>query len=125
MLVKALDLPVDMDAAYTGFTDTVPGWVRPYLAAAMRSGLTAGWQGNVFGANAPVTGAEAALMIQNALDLTVSAAALEAEHVAIAVLAENGLTLHKEALNRAQVAVALYQVSRLAPDAPGMQIFGN
>ena len=123
MLVKALDLPVDEDAAYTGFSDTVPGWVRPYLAAAMRSGLTAGWQGNVFGANEPVTGAEAALMIQNALDLTVSAAALESENVAIAVLAENGLALHAEAMNRAQVAIALYQVNRLAPTAPGMQVF--
>ena len=70
-----------------------------------------------------ITGAEAALLIQNALDLTVSAAAMGAENVAMAVLAENGLVLEKEAMNRAQVAQALYQVSLLAPNAPGMSVF--
>ena len=113
---------MDPDATYTGFSDEIPGWLRPYLAAAMRSGLTAGWQGSSFDGNAPISGAEAALLIQNALDLTVSAAALEAENTAIAVLAENGLMLQPEALNRAQVALALYRVHQLAPTAPGMQV---
>lgn len=123
MLVRALNIAVDEDADYTGFTDEVPTWLRPYLAAAMRAGLTAGWNSNSFGANEPISGTEAALMIQNALDLTVSAAAMGAENVAVAVLAENGLALPATGMNRAQVAMALYQVSLLAPNAPGMRVF--
>ena len=125
MLVQSLGIRVDENATYTGFADDVPSWLKPYLAAAMRSGLTAGWQGSSFGAEQPITGEEAALLIQNALDLTVSAAALEQEHVSMAVLAENGLQLEENAMNRAQVAIALYQVSLLAPNAPGMQVFAK
>ena len=121
MLVQTLNLPVDADAAYTGFSDQTPQWLRPYLAAAMRAGLTAGWDGSAFDAHTPITGKEAALLIQNALDLAVSAAAMEADNVALAVLAENGVELSLQAMNRAQVAVALYRVSKLAKDAPGMQ----
>ena len=125
MLVKSLGISVDADASYTGFTNDVPAWLKPYLAAAMRSGLTAGWNGTSFAANETITGAEAALMIQNALDLTVSAAAMEADNVAIAVLSENGLSLPMDGMNRAQVAMALYQVSILAPNAPGMSVFAK
>lgn len=125
MLVKSLGISVDADASYTGFTNDVPAWLKPYLAAAMRSGLTAGWNGTSFTANEAITGAEAALMIQNALDLTVSAAAMEADNVAIAVLSENGLSLPMDGMNRAQVAMALYQVSILAPNAPGMSVFAK
>lgn len=125
MLVQALGIPVEDDATFTGFTDEAPAWLKPYLAAAMRAGLTAGWKSDTFAAEEPITGAEAALLIQNALDLTVSAAAMEAEDVAIAVLAENGLQMPNEAMNRAQAAMALYQVSLLAPNAPGMQVFAK
>ena len=123
MLVQVLDIQVDENASYTGFADDVPTWLKPYLAAAMRSGLTAGWQGSTFGADQPITGTEAALLIQNALDLTVSTAAMESEDMAMAVLAENGLALQPQAMNRSQVAVVLYQVKCMAPSAPGMQVF--
>ena len=123
MLVRSLDIAVDENADYTGFTDDAPTWLRPYLSAAMRAGLTAGWGSTTFGANETITGAEAALMIQNALDLTVSASAMEAENVAIAVLAENGLSLPSDGMSRAQVAIILYQVSLLAPNSPGMSVF--
>lgn len=70
MLVKALDIPTDEDLTYTGYTDDVPKWLQPYLAAAMRSGLTAGLPNQqVFGADTPITGAEASVMLQNALDM--------------------------------------------------------
>ena len=123
MLVQVLDIQVDENASYTGFADDVPTWLKPYLAAAMRSGLTAGWQGSTFGADQPITGTEAALLIQNALDLTVSTAAMESEDMAMAVLAENGLALQPQAMNRSQVAVVLYQVKCMVPSAPGMQVF--
>ena len=126
MLVQTLGLRVDENATYTGFTDDVPSWVRPYLAAAMRSGLTAGWQSSQFHADEAICGQEAALMIQNALDLTLSAAAMEAADSSVAVLAENGVMLPVgSAMTRAQVAMVLYQVSLLAPTAPGMTVFAQ
>ncbi len=129
MLVQTLKLAVDENATYTGFDDEVPTWLRPYLAAAMRCGLTAGWPyGTTFGANETISGAEAALMLQNALDLpaagepdTDTAPAWAA--TAIAVMAENGLTLRDAPMTRAEAAQVLYRTAALAADAPGMQVF--
>ena len=43
----------------TGYTDEVPEWLQPYLAAAVRSGLTVGLPNQeVFGAAEPITGEE-------------------------------------------------------------------
>ena len=71
MLVKTLDIPVDEGLVYTGYTDEVPVWLQPYLAAAVRSGLTAGLDHpEVFDADAVITTGEAAVMVANGLDLT-------------------------------------------------------
>lgn len=127
MLVQTLGLKVEADVSSTGFSDAVPTWLKPYLAAAQRAGLTAGWPGgSEFGAQAPITGAEAALMIQNALDLPTSVMAgdMALTDWAVAVMAENGVALRAEAaLTRSDVALALYRVSQLAPTAPGMSVF--
>jgi hypothetical protein len=73
MLVKTMDLKPEPDLSLTGYTDEIPAWLQPYLAAAVRSGLTAGLpRQEAFGPNEAITGAEAAVMLQNALDLTVS-----------------------------------------------------
>ena len=129
MLVQSLGLQVDENVTHTGFEDDCPTWLKPYLAAAHRAGLTAGWpNGSKFGADAPITGAEAALLIQNALDLPTSVISLEqnAADWAVAVMAENGVNLNANAaLTRADVAVALYRVSKLAPTAPGMQVLAK
>ncbi len=131
MLVQALEISVEEDAAYTGFTDDVPAWLRPYLAAAMRSGLTASWPyGQQFGANEPITGTEAALLLQNALDLPVNVSAEETllpqwAAAAVSAMAENGIALEDAPMNRAQVAMALYQASLLAENAPGMSVFAR
>ena len=70
MLVKALDIPTEEELVYTGYTDEVPTWLQPYLAAAVRSGLTAGLENpEVFGAGEIITTAEAAVMVANGLDL--------------------------------------------------------
>ena len=70
MLVKTLDIPVDEGLVYTGYTDEVPVWLQPYLAAAVRSGLTAGLENpEVFDAGAVITSGEAAVMVANGLDL--------------------------------------------------------
>ena len=129
MLVQSLQLPVDSDAVHTGFTDEIPTWLKPYLAAALRSGLTAGWQGSVFGADKPITGAEAALLLQNALALPVSTLAgntADRATVALAVMAENGIHLEANGnLTRGLVAQTLYQVSKMDTVAPGLQVLAR
>ena len=70
MAVKALEIAPEEELVYTGYEDEIPQWLQPYLAAAVRSGLTAGLENQeVFGADRPITCAEAAGMLRNALDL--------------------------------------------------------
>lgn len=130
MLVGVLDLEPDMEVSYTEFTENTPHWLRPYLAAAMRSGLLTGLPRS-FDTEEGITGAEAAVMLQNALDLTarsdaaqpVSAgaeAAPEWAASALQVLGDYGIALEAEnILKRGDAAQVMYQVSLLAPDAPG------
>lgn len=116
MLVKTLELPKE-EVTLTGYTDDIPQWLRPYVAAAVRSGLTAGLPDQeTFGAEKPITGAEAAVMVQNALGL--KAAGEEKKEVpawaeyALRAVEEAGLTLDAEApLTRAEAAELMYQVS--------------
>ena len=129
MLVGALEIPLESNVESTGFTDECADWLKPYLAAAMRSGLTAGWpEGDVFGAEEPITGAEAAVMLQNALDLTAEAAAAADEAVpawaadALHALQDHGISLDPDAiLTRGDASQVIYQVSKLKADAPGLQ----
>ena len=129
MLVQTLGLTVEEDVVNTGFSDDCPAWLRPYLAAAHRAGLTASWPGGKeFGANGAITGAEAALLMQNALDLSTSVMAGEegTANWAVAVMAENGIKLTVDAhLTRSDAAMALYRVSKLATTAPGMQVLAK
>lgn len=135
MLVKTLDIPVDEEADYTGFTDEAPGWLKPYLAAALRAGITEDWPGReVFGAGEAITGAEAALLLQNALDLTVTTVAGKDDSAdiptwavtAMTALAENGIALDAQAnLTRGQAAELLYQVDAMADKAPDTSIYHN
>ena len=126
------------DVSYAALPADTPNWLKPYLAAAMRAGLTADLpvaESGAFEADRPITGAEAAVMIQNALDLSVSQTALEAMSgmdeasvpawaaSSVAVMNENGVVLTADqALTRSQMALALYRVSGLSVDAPGMAI---
>ncbi len=131
MLVNSLGLKVDEDATTTGFTDDVPTWLKPYLSAALRSGLTENWpHGTVFGAEETITGAEAALLLQNALDLPktleedVDAPAWAQD--AMTVMAQYGFGLDtNESVTRGQAAMALYRADQLAPEAPGMLVFSK
>ena len=100
MLVKTLDLPVEQDVTYTGYADDVPRWLRPYLAAAVRSGLTSALPARQeFGAEEALTGAEATAMVCAALDLELADA-----------MAEDAFALEAEStVTRAQTAMLLYQ----------------
>ena len=130
MVVKLLDVPMEEGKTANVPADT-PQWLRPYLAAALRAGLTAGAPQEDL--EAPITGAEAAVLLQNALDLSVDETALETintdetpewARVSLAVMAQNGLTMEAEtALTRAQVAEILYRVNDLAATAPGTAVF--
>jgi len=138
MVVDALDIPLE-DTAYSAVPADTPQWLKPYLAAAIRSGLTAGLPEQAdgcFHAEQPITGAEAAVMLQNALDLTISkqtveTAAMEQDdsqavpawaQVSLTALCDHGISMDAQApLTRGQTAQVLYTVSQLAVDAPGMQ----
>ena len=105
MLVKTLNIPVEEEVSYTGYTDA-PDWLKPYLAAAARAGLTRGMpEGDVFGADESIAPADAAALVCGALDLTAEggdATALEAAGIP----APDG-----EVLTRGQTAELLYQLS--------------
>lgn len=133
MVVKLLDIPLE-DGTDVQLPANAPQWLKPYLAAAQRSGLLDNLQESSATQDA-ITGADAAVMLQNALDLTISSDALEQVSAkqdgissramaSLAVLSENGILLDADApMTRADAAETLYQVSLLAPDAPGMAVF--
>ena len=132
MVIKALDIPMEED--YAAVPTDVPLWLKPYVGAAMRSGFLEGWperESGSFEADAPITGAEAAVMLQNALDLTLEETEAEEESQipvwaaeSVSVMAQYGIVLDFEGeLTRAQAAQVLYQVSILSVTAPGMTVF--
>lgn len=139
MAVKALDIPTK-DVSYEGIPSDTPQWLKPYLAAAQRAGLTAGWPASETGsfeADKPISGAEAAVMLQNALDLSISQETLEILEtdaaskeevpawaaVSLTAMEEYGIGLSDtQELTRGDMAQVMYQVSHLAPDAVGMAV---
>ena len=91
MLVKTLDIAREEQVDCPGYEDA-PSWLKPYLAAAVRSGLTAGLE-NIT-AEASITGEEAGRMVMNALDKPVFA------------------ELTEEPLTRAEAAQILYEAAK-------------
>lgn len=141
MVIQALDIPAQ-DASNISMPEDTPLWLQPYLAAALRSGLVSGlpeMETGSFMADSSITGAEAAVILQNALDLSISQQTLESVQtsaeteeetvpawavVSLTAMREHGIELNAtDTLNRGQVAQMLYQVSQLALDAPGMAVF--
>ena len=135
MVVKVLDIPVDKELSFTGYADEIPQWLKPYLAAALRSGVTAGLPSSetgIFGAEEAITGGEVAVMLQNALDLGVAASSMDEMSkeepawamAAVAAMNENGFSLvPAEVLTRGQAAQILYQVSCMAQEAPALAMY--
>ena len=123
MLVKAMDIPVEKETALTGYEDEIPGWLQPYVAAAERAGLTANVETANWNWEETISAADAAVMVQNALDLQSEATGATVEEEALAVMAENGVELPAEGvLTRADGAKFLYRVRSLAVNAPGMKV---
>ena len=118
MLVKTLNLPTDPDLTETGYTD-VPDWLKPYLAAAIRSGLTTGLTtADGFGPDLPVTAEEAAAMLCSALQLepqeqTVLSSPEGQAFTPVEVALQNGFDLIPgQTLTRSDCASLLYQTSQ-------------
>ena len=106
MLMQVLDLPVDRSVTETGFLDDSPQWLRPYLAAALRSGIITGYpagEGVQFRPDQAVSADEAAAMVSRALDFAVPAAAMD----------DAALPLGLDPLTRADAAKTLYRLSLL------------
>ncbi len=134
MAVQVLGIPVEEDVTTSVYTDSIPTWLQPYLAAALRSGMTAGLpveDAGIFGAGENVTAQEAAVLLQNAMDLSVSVGAMDDldentpqwAAAAVAAMNENGIDLPEGALTRGQAAVLLYQISKMVEEAPGLQMY--
>ena len=118
MLVKTLNLPTDPDLTETGYTD-VPDWLKPYLAAAIRSGLTTGLTTtDGFGPDLSVTAEEAAAMLCSALQLepqeqTVLSSPEGEAFTPVEVALQNGFDLIPgQTLTRSDCASLLYQTSQ-------------
>lgn len=110
MVVKTFDLPTspDEDAAWCS---GLPGWLKPYVAAAMRSGLLPN-TAEGFRADADATGIQACAMVCNALGLR-SAEALGLE-----------VRLTGNPLTRAEAAELLYAAHRQY-EGGKVRILGN
>lgn len=92
MLVKTLDIPAEEELTCSGCEDA-PAWLRPYLAAAIRAGLTAAAE--TFRPEEVITGRTAGAMLENALDTEVFSNLTEAP------------------LTRAEAAQILYEAAGL------------
>ena len=143
MVMKLLDIPMDEAAAASGFADedSAPEWLKPCLRTAMRLGLVSGVPSEsensdapVFQPDAPITGAQAAVMLQNILRLSPAedaetAALTEAVPTwaadSVSALASAGIetSASNEPLTRQEAAHLLYAVSRLTDTAPGLEVF--
>lgn len=132
MTMRSLGIEADDAALTSGFADEnrMPEWLRSYVVSAFRSGIVNGVNsdaGLVFRADAGLTKAEAAVIVQNILDLPAaqSAAATDEQTLpawcaaSIIALRSNGIydcTNAAEPMSRREVACLLYQVSRLTEE---------
>ena len=120
-VMKLLDVPFSHAAGTETLNESVPNWLQPYYAAALRSGFMTNFPTDDL--DAPITTQEAATLLQNILNLeTVGRGLAPAENEecmtfaeeALAVMNENGLLLtDSETLTRTHLATLLYQVSHL------------
>ena len=131
MLSDLLDMPTDTQTS--AIPEDAPTWLKPYLAAASRTGVMAGLPEGDFAQT--ITGGEMAVMLQNALDLSLSEEALETlsgeeetdvpawAEVAVTALADHGIGVSaNEPVTRGELAQVLYQVNALAQTSAGVAV---
>lgn len=125
MAMELCDIPVNDALTVSGFSDAqdAPAWVQPYLSSAMRHGIVSGMIENdalVFRPNDAITGEQAAVLLQNILELPISAAATDTTVTAwaaeaVQALSEAGIRMDADSrpLTRIEAAKLLYQISKL------------
>ena len=131
MAIQVLGIPVDESLTTSAYEDQIPTWLQPYVAAALRSGMTAGLSSTTFGPEEPMDAMEAAVMLQNAMDLAVSAGTMDTAGQdvpdwaagAVAAMSENGIAISAGNLSRFDAAKLLYQISKLVDNAPGLKMY--
>lgn len=102
MLVRTLEVPTESGEA--AWAESAPRWLRPYLAAAVRSGFITELSGEP-DYDAPIGTLEAEAMVRNALDLSVEALSPSDD----------------QPLTRADAAKLLYETVQLSRQAPGQR----
>ena len=113
------------DVSRTGFADdaSISAWAKPYVSTALYSGMISGYGNNsvaVFNPDQPITVSEAAVMLDNVLDLTDAASALQEENSSVPVwaaqsaaniqscgLISSGTSIDSSVLNRGEAAEML------------------
>lgn len=133
MVMKLVDAQADETGLTSGFSDeaATPVWLQPYIVSALGSGMISGISsedGVVFRPEAALSRAEAAVMLQNVLQLPAPTAKTvfsqtDADAVpawaadATAALSAAGISLgdtaQADAITRREVAKLLYEVSNL------------
>ena len=127
MAMKLLGVEAESARLTSGFADEskTPAWMRPYIVSAFKSGMVSGVtspDGMVFRPSSNLTRAEAAVMLQNILDLPQSQeAAVFSEDCAVPVWAQASVsalesagisipvTTSAENLTRREAAELLYE----------------
>ena len=123
MAMKMLDIPADRNEMLpaASLKETVPVWLEPYLSDALRRGIIRGeTDGETlrFRMDDSITGQEAAVLLQNMLDLPVPAGRMESGQPswsaqAVLALSDAGIRCRysDQPLTRLEVAGLLYQVN--------------
>lgn len=136
MTMKLLEVPVDEVVTTSGFSDEADAavWIRPYLATAMRIGIVQGSEEDgrtVFRPNDAITGAEAAMILDQLLDLpTVDSAGTDAPvwaEQAVMAMSGVGITMDEPSapLTRLDTAKLLYAASKLKEQSAGLEVLQN
>lgn len=121
MVMQLGNLSAEESQSVSCFADCEESWLEGHLTAALRHGIITGessQQGLVFRPNDPITGQEAAVMLQNLLELPVPAAAYDcgcdswACH-AVYALSDAGVALPASGspMTRLEAARLLYQAA--------------
>ncbi len=123
-LVMAMELlniapKLDATAAFEDMAD-MPAWMQSYVATASQLGLIRGRTNGSFCPNDAISAAEAAVMLQNMLQLPIPASTLHSAQPvwaakAVLALSDAGISADysKAMMTRAEVAELLYQISLL------------
>ena len=124
MVMELTGAIVDESVTASAFLDSEEAalWLRPYMAAAVRTGIIRGEireDGLVFRPDDPITGREAAVILQNLLQLPVSASAQENGEpqwsaASVQALRESGFAVAAgEELTREKTVCLLYNISKV------------